>query len=239
MDIISALIEQIEPDAEVRDIHVGPYQTAVESVRVGLASTTLPDHHAHGTFSVNDPGKLHELSSGELARLAHSERLLEACIGIAAINSSLRHDESKFRQMHGRDFVSEKAEGKDLTVIGHFPFVKKLSRITKSCRVIEKRPREGDLPEDAAGESIAGSDVVIITGSALSNHTMEGLLGYAKDKYVMVIGPSAPLSSVLFDYGVDVIAGTVVTDPQTVLSGASQGAVYRQLEGVKRMVMEK
>jgi uncharacterized protein (DUF4213/DUF364 family) len=55
----------------------------------------------------------------------------------------------------------------------------------------------------------------------------------------MVLGGTAPLSPVLFDHGVDAIAGSKVTDPETVLRFVSQGATFRQIKGVRRLIMKK
>jgi uncharacterized protein (DUF4213/DUF364 family) len=57
--------------------------------------------------------------------------------------------------------------------------------------------------------------------------------------YVIVLGPTAPLSPVLFDYGVDVISGTKVINPETVLRHVSQGATFRQMKGVRLLTMKK
>jgi len=51
------------------------------------------------------------------------------------------------------------------------------------------------------------------------------------------LGGTAPLSSVLFNYGVDAISGTQVVDPETVLRCVSQGATFRQIKGVRLLTM--
>jgi hypothetical protein len=42
---------------------------------------------------------------------------------------------------------------------------------------------------------------------------------------------------VLFDHGATVISGAVVVDEAAVLRTVSQGACFRQMEGVKRLTM--
>lgn len=57
------------------------------------------------------------------------------------------------------------------------------------------------------------------------------------DSFIVVLGASAPLSPVLFEYGVHAISGTVVIDKQAVLRCVSQGAVFRQLAGIRLLTM--
>ena len=76
------------------------------------------------------------------------------------------------------------------------------------------------------------ADVAAITGTALINHTLDELLDLCRpETSVMVLGPSTPLSPVLFDHGVDVISGTVVVDTDLVLTLIGQGATFRQVHG--------
>lgn len=64
---------------------------------------------------------------------------------------------------------------------------------------------------EAASDLIPQADVVAITGSALINHTLDRLLSLAKRQAtVPVLGPSTPLSPVLFEYGASI---NNITDP--------------------------
>jgi len=56
-----------------------------------------------------------------------------------------------------------------------------------------------------------------------------------------VLGPSTPLSPVLFDYGVDLLCGSIVTDIEPVLRAVRQGANFRQVHkaGVQLICMAR
>jgi uncharacterized protein (DUF4213/DUF364 family) len=85
-------------------------------------------------------------------------------------------------------------------------------------------------------------DVVAITGMTLLNQTLEGLLKLCSPKaYVILLGPSTPLSPVLFNYGVDIISGSIVEKIDPVLQVISQGGNFRQVHraGVKLVNIEK
>jgi uncharacterized protein (DUF4213/DUF364 family) len=49
----------------------------------------------------------------------------------------------------------------------------------------------------------------------------------------MLLGPSTPLSPILFDHGVNILSGTRVVDEAAVLRTVSQGASFPQVEGVQ------
>jgi hypothetical protein len=73
--------------------------------------------------------------------------------------------------------------------------------------------------------------VAAITGTSLINHTFEGLVKLCRpDALVIVLGPTAPLSPLLFDYGVDIICGTLVADTESVLRLIGQGANFGQVK---------
>ena len=74
----------------------------------------------------------------------------------------------------------------------------------------------------------------------LHNGTLEKLLALCRsDARVMLLGPSTPLSPVLFDYGIDLLAGSVVERIGPVLRAVSQGGNFRQVRraGVRLVTM--
>ena len=81
--------------------------------------------------------------------------------------------------------------------------------------------------------------MVGITGASFINHTVEKLLDLSKDSFVVMVGPTTPLSPVLFDYGVDVLAGVKVVEPEKTIHSISEGAIFPQVEGVKLVTMAK
>ena len=81
--------------------------------------------------------------------------------------------------------------------------------------------------------------MVGLTGTSFTNHTIEKLLDLSKGSFIVLIGPTSPLSPVLFDYGVDVIAGTKVVEPERAIRCISEGAMFRQVDGVELVNMAK
>jgi len=240
MNILNRILKQLPTDPiPVQQVLVGIHWTMVCSKYCGLGST-LTSNGPHGYNGCGDAGNLHGKTAQELAEWVLSDNLLEASIGITAINSLMEIDDTHFTHVNASEVIAIHANGKNLTIIGHFPFVERLKSQTKNCWIIEKRPIGSDLPESAAWDYIPQSDVVAITGTALINHTMEGLLALCRpDSFVIVLGPSTPLTPLLFDYGVDIISGARVIDREAALITISQGATFQQVRGVKLITMAK
>lgn len=238
MKILNDVIDCLpQGEAEVREVHVCAHWTAVVSRHCGLASTFKEEGHPHK--GVEDVGHLMEKSALTLALYSRSENLLEASIGMAAINSLFDVDESRCIEANAYEILVEKGRGKNVGVVGHFPFISMLKDSAKNLWVIEKRPAEGDLPEGAAQDILPRCDVVGITGTTFINHTLEDLLPLCEGSFVALIGPTTPLTAVLFDHGIDVISGSKVVNPQEVIRFISQGATFKELHhhGVKLLTM--
>jgi len=240
MKILDDLISALNTEAKVRDIRTGLFHTAVLTRNCGLAATLPRDVLRQEQPSVREPGSLLNKNALELTRMAYSESLLEAAIGMAAINSLLEVDDGECLELNAGDLIAEKGKGKSVVIVGHFPFIPRLRETVKELRVIEKNQREGDLPDFEAENIIPQADVVGITGTAFTNHTIEGLLKLCRPQaYVVMLGDTTPLSPILFDYGIDAISGTRVIDPELALRCVSQGATYRQIKGIRKLTMVK
>jgi uncharacterized protein (DUF4213/DUF364 family) len=235
VNIIDDLISSLSGDSVVREVYTCVFWTAVVSKHCGLSSTFRDEHPHHGM--VRGVGDLRNRSALELAEYAKSDNLLEASIGMATINSLIDIDETKCDAENALDVLIEKGEGKDIAVVGHFPWIPKLRQVARKLWVLEQRPQAGDLPAEAAEDILPRADVVAITGTSLINHTAEKLLDLAKGSFVVMVGPTSPLSPVLFDWGVDVVSGTKVVEPEKMLRSISEGAIFPQVQGVKLMNM--
>ncbi|MFB3853147.1 MAG: Rossmann-like domain-containing protein [Vicinamibacterales bacterium] len=232
MAVLDDLLASLEGDSPVRSVNVGVHCTAVVSRAGGLAATA-PWGASHTSHGVRGAGELHLRTARELAACATSENTVEASIGIAAINSLLEVPRGARREVNGRTILMEKARGRRVALVGHFPFVAELREKAGTLWVLELRPGAGDYPADAAPVIVPEADILAVTGSALVNHTLDGLLALARPgAFVMLMGPSTPLSPVLFDHGVDVVAGAVIEDEARAIPALTQGASFRRLPGL-------
>jgi uncharacterized protein (DUF4213/DUF364 family) len=239
MNILDDLLSSLHNEAPVREILVGAHWIVICSHHCGMAAT-LRDHRPHGHAAVREVGNLHTKTALELAEYARSDNLLEASIGVAAINSLLDVDESGAVEINAVDVLVEHGRGKKVVLVGHFPFIAKLRQAVGHLWVIEQQPMEDEYPAEAATDLIPQADVVAITSSTLINHTLDGLLALCQPQaLVMMLGPSTPLSPVLFTHGVSLLSGTRVIDEAAVLRTVGQGASFQQVEGVRLLTFRR
>lgn len=250
MHTIEALLESLRDDAPVSQVLVGVFWTAVVldtnppchtlRPRCGLASTLRPSVHPDD-LPVPQAGRLLGGSGQELAGWLRSSNTLEASVGAAAFNALLSVDEEACTEVNAEDVILEKGTGQRVVIVGHFPFVERVRQAAAECWVLELHPCPGDLAADRAAEVLPQADVVALTGTSLINHTFDNLIPLCRsDAFVLLLGPSAPLSPVLFDAGVSAISGTRVDDPERVLRSVAQGATFRQIKrggGVRLLTM--
>jgi uncharacterized protein len=235
MTINAELIQTMLP-GKILAVQVGLSRTAViaetdDGIRCGLAATlSNPDFNHRCCPSVRNAGHLHEMQAVDLAGLVESSSFTEVAIGMATINALLPRYPEQWVELNAEDYLVEHGAGKHVAMVGHFPFVERLKAAAKQLWVLELAPKDGDFPAQAAPEIIPQADVVALTATTLINKTFQGLIDLCRpDARVVLIGPSTPLSPVLYDYGIDILSGTIVTNPQAVLTGISQGISFHQL----------
>jgi uncharacterized protein (DUF4213/DUF364 family) len=230
MEILNSILENIKKDAPVQEVRRGLHWTAVVSRRCGLASTLAHggcDHEETGGME----GSFTEMTALGLARYCLDDDVAKASLGLAAINSLLDVDPHQYADIDGLQIVKDMGKGKNISVIGHFPHLDALAREARNLWIIEKQPRPGDYPEEKGNDLLPQSDIVVISGTTLINRTLPGILGLCREGSVrMLLGPTTPLSAVLFEYGIDVLAGSVVTENAVVLRSVSEGATFMQLK---------
>jgi hypothetical protein len=239
MKILKDLIERFwDKDRPVTEVLTGAYWTGVVSRHCGLASTFRDEGHPHER-GVKDLGRLTQKSSWELAHYALSDYAMEASIGMAALNSMIEVEGKNVVEKNASDILLEKGAGKNVAIVGHFPFIPAVRRAARTLWVLEQRQKEGDLPAEKAEEILRQADLIGITGTAFINHTLEDLLRWAKGKCIMLIGPTTPLTPILFEHGIEVLSGTEVVDPAEAFRCISQGATFREVRGVRRITLMK
>jgi uncharacterized protein (DUF4213/DUF364 family) len=243
MTLVQELLGAIRDDSPVADLRVGLHWTVLLTAdgRAGIANANYRLHTVHGTSDVEMAGRLIGCSTRELAQLAVDGWPVERGIGVAAINALLPlPPEADLTDINAAEVLLRRAPGKKVVVVGHFPFLERLREVAGELYVLELEPGPGEYPASAAPDIVPGADIAAITGSAIVNGTLEPLLSLCRpEAYVLILGPSTPLHPIVLAHGVDAIASSIVVDPPTCMAYVSQGSTFRQLQGVRKVVLAR
>ncbi len=209
-------------------------------VRSGLAATPASELvEAHPVFS---PGSypVGGLDPLEVAALAVQPDPVGTAVGLATINALLEPDAARLEDVDAADWLVEHGRGRRMVMVGRFPFIDELEPVVGQLQVLELGPQPGEYPASEAPRLIPQAEIIAITSSTLVNHSLDDLLALAQPATrVMLLGPSTPLSPVLFEFGVDLLSGVQVIDLAVVLDAVSRGLSFRKLTGVRRVTLRK
>jgi hypothetical protein len=223
----------------VRRSVCGRRWTAVEAdvdgvQRCGLAATLGLEgdaRRAAGPIEAGAPGI-------PLAQALRHAEGPQASLAAAALNALLPPHPEHWVDARLEDVLRQRGSGRAVAMVGHFPFADDLKPHVASLTVLERRPRPGDLPEQAAADILPASDLIVITGLAFVNRTLPRLLALCPPHaYVILAGASVPLSPILFGYGVHMLCGSVVEHIEPVLQAVALGEGFRAVHpaGVRRV----
>ena len=212
-ELYDALIDGITCQDTITGTLAGQCWTAVETAaNFGMAMTT-PVDTAPRMLGSEYTG----LALKELAQAAKSWNLTESGFGMAAINAFYNTPERLVALNAYEPFDNYCTDGLDLRgkhigVVGHLNMPRSVYEQAASVRILERNPQPGDYPDSACDWLIPQCDVVIMTASTLVNKTLPHLLELSKNAYTILAGPSCPMCPGLLDFGIDRIAGLVITD---------------------------
>ncbi|MGB9695326.1 MAG: Rossmann-like domain-containing protein [Caldisericaceae bacterium] len=213
-DLIASV--KLDKTSVVRDVRAGITWTGVSASRVGLSLT-----YSSILDNIEEGGSLKGKPVYELLEYLKTFNLVKLSIGLAALNSVIEPSD-ELETFNVINYIEEKSIGKKVVFVGHFCGLEKVRQNSRELTILERNPKEGDVIDTAAYYLIPEADIVAITGSTFANKSIENILSLCKGQTI-VFGPSTPLSTVLFDYGVDIIGGSIVVDEEKVLSAISEG----------------
>jgi uncharacterized protein (DUF4213/DUF364 family) len=148
-----------------------------------------------------------------------------------------------FESEDGADYqIIKNADGFDLleiqphetvSLIGAFgPYIRRLKIMGNPFFIVEKNPQtlrsdemEYFKSESEMSSAMVQSNVIIITGTAIVNHTIDAILSSVTDgKRTAIIGPTASMiPDAFFKKGVQVMAGVRILDSDRMIKILKEG----------------
>ncbi|WP_084435774.1 Rossmann-like domain-containing protein [Desulfomicrobium escambiense] len=219
------------PEAVVERVVVGDkFLAVVAGSRVGLSSLLGARADDEGLRQVHTAeGR----TVAELARNIMSCSAFCVSLGLAAVNAANAPGPESASAAPGGpadELIVALGQNGKVGLVGEFPFVSSLRERVGEMHLFELRDVPGAVPPQAWDETLAGLDVLAVTGTALLTRRMAYFLSRARQATVLVLGPSTPLSNSLFEFGADYLCGSVVTDPEPVLDGIRAGLPFHQVK---------
>ncbi len=195
----------------------------------GMAQT--PARGTAGCRSLPRPGSYARQPLASLAALWTSDNIFEHTLAVAAVNAHWNRYDIEGSAANGLDLIENR--GERTVVIGRFPGV---AERHPGIAVVEREPRPGEYPESALPDLLPKAAFVAVTASTIVNGSLPGILARCKEAFVLMIGPSTPLSPALFDLGVDALSGFVARDLDKLAQAVSEGAAVAALRPFGRFV---
>jgi len=254
MNVISETIKILEEKSStllseiwVDDLVIGIFFTGVKlsTGHAGCAFTPtgeIPEAVCCPTSAARMPqaGDLEGKPVSEILKYSLDSNVLKSAIGVATLNalSQLVIDSDAGLEYQ----IIKDADGFDLldiqpnetvSLIGAFgPYIRRLKMMGNPFFIIEKNSQtlrseemkyfksESEMPS-----ALEKSDVVIMTGTAIVNHTIDKILSFITvGQRTAIIGPTASMiPDAFFKRGVHVMAGVKILNPDLMIRILKQG----------------
>jgi len=232
---------------KIDDLVIGIFFTGVKlsTGHAGCAFTPIgeiPEAVCCPTSAARMPqaGNLEGRPVSEILNYSLDPNVLKSAIGVATLNalSQLiietddRPEYQIVKDVDGFDLLKIQPE-ETVSLIGAFgPYIRRLKMMGNPLFIIEKnlqtlRPDEMKYfkSESEMPSAFKKSDVVVITGTAIVNHTIDTILSaITNGKRTAIIGPTASMiPDAFFKRGVHVMAGVRILNSDLMIKILKQG----------------
>jgi uncharacterized protein (DUF4213/DUF364 family) len=231
----------------VDDLVIGIFFTGVglSTGHAGVAFTPIgeiPEAVCCPTTAVRMPqaGSFEGKSISEILKYSLDTNVLKSAIGVATLNALSQliielGDDTNYRIIKDTDGFDllEIQPYETVSLIGAFgPYIRRLKMMQNPFFIVKKNPqtlRSDEIKyfksDSEMSSAIEKSDVVIITGTTIVNHTIDPILSYIKNEVrAAIIGPTASMiPDAFFKRGVTMMAGVRILDSDLMIKILKQG----------------
>lgn len=252
-EILNSLSDEISDIDRVRVekacLGLGYTGVKLNSGHAGVCHTLLAEMNIQHCGVMEKAGSFAGSQAINIAKLATSLNLGERILGVAAMNALsqiiFERNPEKYRIKEGNIINEVKIKQSDtVAMVGYIrPFKPLIESKTSKLYILERNPMldEGVLPYVACEDILPKADVVIITGSAIANGTLDRVLELSQNaREIAVSGPSASfIPDPLFRRKVKFVGGIQATDPDMMLKIIAEGGGTPHLKPAVRFIVVK
>jgi len=234
-------------DIYIDDLVIGIFFTGVKlsTGHGGVAFTPMgeiPEAVCCPTTAARMPqaGNLDGSPISEILKYTLDNNILKSAIGVATLNALTQwiiesEEKGEYQVIKDKDGFDllEIQPHETVSLIGAFgPYIRRLKTMGNPFFIIERnaqtlKPDEMKYfkPESEMRNALEKSTVVIITGTAIVNHTIDPILSLITNgKRTAIIGPTASMiPDAFFRKGIQVMAGVRILEPNLMIKILKQG----------------
>ncbi len=232
-DRITETLADSAVELNVSDVRIGVKYVSVQldNGSIGLAYL-FPESLRCENMLLSDDSHLAGMNAGELLSWLKTNNSLSRSIGLAAANAVIGSPGGSTLSGDVRSVIGLQ-NGEQVAMIGHFePLVKDIrDQCSLNVYELDTTMADGLIESSDAMEGLKSCDVALMTGTAIINGTIDGLLEAAADcREVVILGPSTPLVPEAFSgTPVTMLSGVVVIDDK-ILRVVSEGGGMRRFK---------
>jgi uncharacterized protein len=244
MSISETLLENLAQELRTQVVYVGDNWvlslisaddgTQYAGVAAAAKQFTKNSRFPIGHYPLNE-------DAATIAQLLRSQDNSEASVGLATLNALLQVEKIAVSDSDAADWLTQACTNRSIAIFGRFPFIDEEVRpFASQVWVFEQTPKKGEYSAKDMPEILPQADVIAITASTIINHTIDDILLHtASDSIAALLGPSTPLSTKLFEHGIDALFGVQVANIQNAVDSVQAGAGFRKMQGLRRVSLFK
>lgn len=226
-ELYDHLIDSIPEGLVIEDAFISEYRSLVKAGDFyGLGSMAKK-----GSRQPERGGRVIGLPLREVASYIKSWNPYEAALGHAAINAwynspdaaraagIVLNPRANMEDRQNDPFITcqNTIRGKKVAIMGHFPYIEQL--IEPICELSIFEDTEDDnsyfadtYPYAACEYMFPEQDVIFLPSHTFSSRTLPRLLELSAGAYLILVGPTTPMTPLLFDFGIDNLSGFIIMD---------------------------
>ena len=230
-DLVNQMIQTIDrPDVLTEQVVVGSkFLAVIAGNRMGLSSLldAVPKQEEIALVQT-----LLGKPIGEAVSLIQTPAPFLISLGVAALNAANAPDPDMVEPSNfpAENLIAHLGKEKITGLVGEFPFTKQLAQRVGTLHLFELKPVPNSLPRDLWEIMLPKLDVLAITATTLLTRQMAWYLSRAPQAKIVILGPTTPNAMVLFEYGVNYLCGSVVTDMEKVAASIEAGCCFKDIK---------